>query len=216
MSNRFSALLEDNSFKSNKVTKSFDKSFDRNTSGFTNNFKRNNYQQQTKKEYEDNKLFLESKKKKVNEEELIKMLKNNEDFPSLNPVKTNKGEGCSLSFISSLEKQTETQSESHSKPVVKENIPVIKINRRQVIKDNREKYKMKLQMEKVVELYEKRKQTFIMNWGEDEYNKLFKFPKYDYDYFNRLDEEYEAMLEEEEEKEKEKEFIEYNEYYEYD
>jgi hypothetical protein len=41
--------------------------------------------------------------------------------------------------------------------------------------------------------------TFVENyielWGEDEYINMFMFPNYDYDYFEKLDEEYEEYME---------------------
>jgi hypothetical protein len=53
----------------------------------------------------------------------------------------------------------------------------------------------------LVELYEKRKEEYIDMWGYDDYEKEFLFPNYDYDYFDKLDEKYEAEMEEEMEKE---------------
>ena len=39
-------------------------------------------------------------------------------------------------------------------------------------------------------LHEKRTSEYIDNWGEDEWEKMFLFQNYDYDYFNKLDEIY--------------------------
>ena len=47
----------------------------------------------------------------------------------------------------------------------------------------------------LVEINEKHKKEFIYLWGEDEYEKTFLFPNYDYDYFNKLDELYEEEME---------------------
>jgi hypothetical protein len=41
----------------------------------------------------------------------------------------------------------------------------------------------------LVSLHEQRKKEYINNWGEDEYEKMFLFPNYEYGYFDRLDEE---------------------------
>jgi hypothetical protein len=43
-------------------------------------------------------------------------------------------------------------------------------------------------------LHENRRQEYIDNWGEDEYEKMFIFPNYDYHYFDKLDEKYEEEL----------------------
>lgn len=50
-------------------------------------------------------------------------------------------------------------------------------------------------MEKLVVLHDKRTEDYINIWGQDEYEKMFRFPNYDYDYFERLDQEYEEELE---------------------
>uniref|UniRef100_A0A6C0AR11 Uncharacterized protein n=1 Tax=viral metagenome TaxID=1070528 RepID=A0A6C0AR11_9ZZZZ len=43
-------------------------------------------------------------------------------------------------------------------------------------------------------LHENRRQEYIDNWGEDEYEKMFIFPNYDYDYFDKLDEKYDEEM----------------------
>jgi len=40
----------------------------------------------------------------------------------------------------------------------------------------------------LVSLYEKRTKEYIDMWGYDEWDQMFTFPNYDYDYFDRLDE----------------------------
>jgi hypothetical protein len=44
--------------------------------------------------------------------------------------------------------------------------------------------------------YEKWKEYYIQSWGEEEYNKMYISPNYDYHYFDRLDEEYELQQDE--------------------
>ena len=39
----------------------------------------------------------------------------------------------------------------------------------------------------LVNLYEKRTEDYIESWGEDEWEYMFKFSNYDYDYFNKID-----------------------------
>lgn len=51
-------------------------------------------------------------------------------------------------------------------------------------------------LHKLVENHETWKENYIQMWGEDEYERLYRFPNYDYDYFNKLDEEYERQQEE--------------------
>ena len=53
-------------------------------------------------------------------------------------------------------------------------------------------------IQKLVELYEKRTEEYIESWGYDEWEKMFRFPNYDYEYFDKLDDLYEEELEYEE------------------
>jgi len=42
--------------------------------------------------------------------------------------------------------------------------------------------------ERLVTLYQNRKNEYINKWGYDEYDKMFLFQNYDYEYFDKLDE----------------------------
>ena len=44
-------------------------------------------------------------------------------------------------------------------------------------------------MQRVVNLYQNRKYEHIKKWGIDEYNKMFLYQNYDYEYFDKLDDE---------------------------
>ena len=59
-------------------------------------------------------------------------------------------------------------------------------------------------------LHEKRTNEYKELWGEDEWERMFIFPNYDYEYFDKLDEEYE----DEQEKLNEQYYVEYEDYYE--
>lgn len=61
-------------------------------------------------------------------------------------------------------------------------------------------------------LHEKRSNKYKEDWGEDEWEKTFIFPNYDYEYFDKLDEAYEI----EENKINEEDYNNYNDYEEYD
>jgi hypothetical protein len=66
-------------------------------------------------------------------------------------------------------------------------------------------------LDHLVGLHKKRTEEYINNWGEDEYEKQFIFPNYEYGYFDILD----AKEYEKEQKEKEKQEDE-DYYYNYD
>jgi hypothetical protein len=45
--------------------------------------------------------------------------------------------------------------------------------------------------ERLTKLYQNRKNDHINKWGYDEYDKMFLFQNYDYEYFDKLDENFE-------------------------
>lgn len=47
----------------------------------------------------------------------------------------------------------------------------------------------------LVNLHEKRTREYIDDYGYETWENMFRFPNYDYNYFNKLDEEYEEMME---------------------
>lgn len=47
----------------------------------------------------------------------------------------------------------------------------------------------------LTDLHEKRTKEYIDDYGYDNWEQMFRFPNYDYNYFDRLDEEYEEYLE---------------------
>jgi hypothetical protein len=46
----------------------------------------------------------------------------------------------------------------------------------------------------LVDLYYKRREEYIELWGYDDWEKMFQFPNYDYEYFEKLDELFEEEL----------------------
>ena len=55
----------------------------------------------------------------------------------------------------------------------------------------------------LVNLYDKRTKEYIELWGYDDWEKMFRFPNHDYEYFEKLDELYEEELMEEQYEEEE-------------
>ena len=53
----------------------------------------------------------------------------------------------------------------------------------------------------LIELHQKRTNEYIDNWLYDEWEQMFRYPNYDYDYFEKLDELYEKEKEIEKEQE---------------
>ena len=48
--------------------------------------------------------------------------------------------------------------------------------------------------QRLIDLYRVRKHEYINRWGIDEYDKMFMFQNYDYDYFDKLDEDTEKCI----------------------
>ncbi len=63
-------------------------------------------------------------------------------------------------------------------------------------------------LDDLVEIHEKRANEYIDMWGYEEWEHMFRFPNYDYDYFDRLDELYYQEIDNEE-SEYEEEYDEY-------
>jgi hypothetical protein len=49
--------------------------------------------------------------------------------------------------------------------------------------------------QRLVNLHQNRKYEYIRNWGIDEYDKMFLYQNYDYEYFDKLDEQIEMGME---------------------
>ena len=58
-------------------------------------------------------------------------------------------------------------------------------------------------LDELVALHEKRTNDFIDTWGYEEWDRTFRFPNYDYEYFEKLDELYEEELEKDRAKQRE-------------
>jgi hypothetical protein len=58
---------------------------------------------------------------------------------------------------------------------------------------DKEFFRKKNGLVKLTRLYEKRRDNYINSWGVEEYNFMYKFPNYDYEYFDKLDELYEDV-----------------------
>jgi len=67
----------------------------------------------------------------------------------------------------------------------------IKYGKRTYLSDDEKLMTPEDVLNNLINLHERRKNEYIRDWGEESYEKTFRFVDYDYDYFDRLDEEYE-------------------------
>jgi protoporphyrinogen oxidase len=65
-------------------------------------------------------------------------------------------------------------------------------------------------LDALVELYDMRDEEYIDTWGYEDWERTFRFPNYDYEYFDRLDELADEELEVEENNQDEWNELDYN------
>jgi hypothetical protein len=152
--------------------------------------------------------FAKNEKKRL-EEEKAKNL-SIESFPEL--VKSSKLETTSNmpSFLEKIKTEVDKKPELKSKEqtltetlqpgwtlfTFDKKINKIKMVEKRIIRNGSESLLNEIDiahnvLDALANLHENRRQEYINNWGEDEYEKMFIFPNYDYDYFDKLDEKYE-------------------------
>jgi hypothetical protein len=182
--------------------------------GIDNSFKKTN-----NKYYSDDRLKDDRKReadRKIKEEQ-IKLVLTIENFPELAPklgqnISTTNG---TINYASLSEKLTTSVVENKvtsnvdidyknllpgwsiiKKDIDKNNITIKTKPLKESILEKNNDNNFQL-LNALVELHENRTSEYIENWDYDEWEKMFKFPNYDYTYFDKLDELYYAELESE-------------------
>ena len=144
-------------------------------------------------EYNNNKF------KELQEKKIINVISIN-DFPELISINNKKISSNQINFLDVI-KKVETKCNKE------EIINKTKLNKEALLFKSdalnttykEEEIKNEVAYEvltKLVELYEKRTKKYIELWGYDEWEKMFNFPNYDYEYFDKLDEKYTQEMEE--------------------
>jgi hypothetical protein len=185
----------------------------------TNSFKNDRPQRQNYREnnsfHANDKKWLEEKNKEAEklkkQKEIEESLKES-NFPDLDPSGTIKKtfyeetKPPTVSFIDKLKKDNLKEEKYKEEETVKPGCVCLTLdptNKRKVIyKYGKSLYESKPEISKpidvlnaLVALHEKRKKEYIQFWGEEEYERMFRMPNYDYEYFDRLDEQYEEEME---------------------
>ena len=187
-----------------------------------NIFKRNydnrpkrHYENRNIKEQTDRKLREErlEKEREKEREEKIKQSLASESFPELITLQNTVQEDSSMNYLNKLQNiGKEHKTKSHNVDIdleydnLKPGWALAKkdpITGKIIIKHKpsldpvpREKTQQEIGLDiinSLVELHKKRTEEYINMWGYDTWEKMFRFPNYDYDYFNKLDELYEEM-----------------------
>ena len=206
---RFDVLMDDynnNNNKSNKNNK-------------YNNEKQKKTSNQSKFQKETKQLNKqEYNKREKNENPILKKNMTEENFPQLiakqknikETIKQLNKEETKINYIDKLNTSKQITAETI---IEEEKVEPgwIKLEKNKITKVVTIKYGKKTYFsddEKIVtptdvlynliKLHEQRKNDYIRDWGEESYENTFRFINYDYDYFEKLDEEYDiAQIDEE-------------------
>ena len=185
---------------------------------FNSNNDNNSYSKRINRDFEtakskENREILEKKKKeehdKRKEAEKQKSL-NIDSFPALLKDVSNKSENTTQIWTNDLIDKIKTpkqvveiiKTETHIKPgwveikrdPYKKNA-VMTYNCENVNNDVDDKNEINV-LHALSSLYEKRTKEYISLWGYDAWEQTFRFPNYEYDYFDKLDEKYELEMQE--------------------
>ena len=214
-SNRFNAILKDttvNTIKNvNIINSNNSNNFQTNRINNNNNNNSNNFQ--TNRFV--SKLVNEERNKKMQTENFIKSLDNLTDFPELqikkhdlNNLNDNKNKQNYLDIIKINYMTKNEEKITHDDDDDEKNIPpgcvCIKYDKKtkqlawiygentyniyKHVNNNNDENDSFNSIQRVVDLYNNRKNNHINKWGTDEYDKMFLFQNYDYNYFDKLDE----------------------------
>jgi hypothetical protein len=217
-----------NYFKNNENNNDFKKEYTKHHDEESNNY--NDFkviEKKNKKKYsEENKHIF----KKPPEEPIVTKEINilEEDFPDLSKPKSDILESTksgSEKIYKDLFNMKDENKENKDDVKIEEFIPdgcicitYDKINRKINYKqgkmnNNYNKFHTQEAMNKIAKFYAKRKNNYINLWGLDTYEETFLFKNYDYEYFDKLDIEYEIEMEKlNEELELEQELEKYDDY----
>jgi hypothetical protein len=188
-----------NSFKNDKETQEYrrEKRYNDNT----------NYQERVDRERKQ-RQELEEKRKMIENEESLK----EHNFPQLNEKSLKNKQEVNqekdkTSFIDKLKVKQETAVLNKNEEIIKNGWVVLKKDPKTRVtlwKFGVSDYDKELQqkipnpnllLDRLAEIHERYVNDYIQLWGEEEYEKMYRFPNYDYDYFDKLDELYEDEME---------------------
>jgi hypothetical protein len=147
------------------------------------------------------------KAEKVKEEQIKESLSIN-SFPVLFESKKNTNQTTEISKPSFLEK-INTRKEEVVEVIEEDKLPPgwVELTYNKQTRQINYRYKKPVNyyrkpsnesivLQTLVDNYETWRENYIQLWGEDEYEKMYRFQNYDYHYFDKLDEEYERQQEE--------------------
>lgn len=220
---RFSVLVDDNE---SSPTKPLNNNFNKKENNMNTRYgeyenKRNKFNYNPEKQ--------KQKLKELEKEKIKKDLEIN-SFPELGSktIDVLKKHSPKLSFLETLqltkEDEKDEEKETEKKEMIKDGCVSITFKNKKVkytfgkmtylndLNNNNKLPTPHFIMSNLVTMNENRKAKYIENWGEEDYEKTFLSPNYDYDYFNKLDDIYEMEMLESNKEESDEEYFKYNRY----
>ena len=180
------------------------------------NYENRDTKRQTERRLKEEQIRKERKEKEM--EEQIKQSLSAESFPDLvSNISNEKQTMSTMNFLNKLKneniKVTKESKESKANIVVDEDYENLKPGwaiakkdfttgkiitkyKKSQVPEPRVKTEREIGLDIInalVELHKKRTEEYINMWGYDTWEKMYRFPNYDYAYFDKLDELYEEM-----------------------
>ncbi len=178
-----------------------------------NSFNRLTYAERITKE----KALYEQKKKQIEEQkaaDLLKSLTDANSFPELGQsVRKNADNKCTLNYADKV-KNVKTEEVVECAETEWASVEYIKANKKAYGVAKKPQATPNDIMQALVDRYEDWKTEYIELYGYDDYEHNYRFPNYDYEYFDKLDEkdEYERAMYEEQERERDNKRYDYMDY----
>jgi hypothetical protein len=170
----------------------------------------NSSNNRTNTNYFISKQVIEERNKKQKEDEFIKSLDNSDAFPELKNKNTNceiinNDKNQSTSFIDAMKTKnikmdnSETiNNDAHNyippgcvciqyDKSIKKTVWIYGTDTKPISEKNSMEEAPYFVLKRLVDLQQNRKYDYIRKWGIDEYDKMFMFQNYDYEYFDKLD-----------------------------
>ncbi len=182
---RFSVLFEDNEKpdNNNKIKRDEKPIFYEEKKNYFKNENKYNRQQN------DYEIRSYKEKKEIEEKKIAENININ-NFPELILINNKKTLSNEMNFLRVIKK---VEPKCNKEKIIKQT-PLYRAEEENVKKLNNEIAHNVLK--RLAELYETRTHEYIESFGYDEWERIFRFPNYDYEYFDKLDEKYIHEIEE--------------------
>jgi hypothetical protein len=189
---------------------------------FYNN-KNNNNNNNNNNDFKPNRFVSkqvnEERSKKQKEEEFLKSLHSSESFPELSTNKNKNNDNNEsqqrINYMNAMnndkvkENKHENKNDKNDKTddlpppgcvciqydkKTKQQVWIYGKNTTSISSEEKEENPYDV-FQRFVNVYQTRKYEYIRNWGFDDYDKMFLYQNYDYEYFDKLDEDIERDME---------------------